>query len=364
MNYEWPSIRVVHLKGGLRCVNEASPKCELYPTSQNQSFIFNTPQYKQLYRSIESLNQEIIGIEFIDNSYQAKGADVPEWRAYNKSCSDRWKNEKAATLWGDIGNSAYTIKDGRLWDLSNRISHQLRVCGWRVKELSDTYHDQLVAVLERENYAKEVKFTDSFTWLCYLSIQTFLVDACILRDYLAEFIAAHIVDYYTHNQHITSMSALLKSIKKVSIEDMLISELLSITSENGWLKALGEYRDLVVHSAPIARAEKILFANYRLIEFCNKKIPIIECPIPQNPSRAFKARHNRSLFEDFDELIRTLAGLTGESNISVDGLNYCHSMLGSLSSFAYKVGLRSRVEPAIKTISNSDVIGGFIYKKV
>ncbi|QSB00880.1 hypothetical protein JWZ98_19860 [Methylomonas sp. EFPC1] len=365
MNHEWPSIRVVHLKGGLRCTNEANPKCELYPASKNQSFIFNTSHYKLLYSSIESLNQEIIGIEFIDNSYQAKGADLPEWRAYNKSCSDRWINEEAAILWGNLGNSAYTIKDGRLWDLSNRISHQLRVCGWRVKELSDRYHEQLLAILERENHVKEIKFMDNFTWLCYLSIQTFLIDACILRDYLAEFIAAHIVDFHNiRNKNINSMSSLLKDIKKMSIEDVLIRELLSITSGNGWLKALGEYRDLVVHSAPIAQAEKILFANYKLIEFCNKKIPIIECPMPQDPSKASKARHSRSLFEDFDDLIKTFAGLTDAPSVSVDGLNYCHSTLGYLSNFAYKVGLRSRIEPTIKTISNKDIIGGFIYKKI
>ncbi|TPQ28882.1 hypothetical protein C2U68_02640 [Methylomonas koyamae] len=318
-----------------------------------------------VYSAIESLNQEIIGIEFIDNSLQINGADLPEWRVYNKSFINRWSNAESAELWRRIGNSAYGIKDGYLWDLTNRISHQLRVCGWRIKELSDRYHDQLTAVIERGEHVNEIKFKDNFTWLCYLAIQTFLIDACILRDFLAEFISSYIIESAAkNNKRITTMSSLLREVKKLpKQDDPLVNELLSITGELGWLKSLGDYRDLVVHSAPIDQAETILFAKNRLVKCCGKITPVIECPIPQNPSKSYKTRHNRSLFDDFDELIKALAGLTDTHNSSIDGLSYCHSMLGYLSSFAYKIGLRSKLKPTLKTIYSSDIVGDFVYKK-
>jgi len=55
--------------------------------------------------------------------------------------------------------------------------------------VSDTYHDQLRSSTEGGSFRAGQRCEDAFTWLGYLALQTFLVDACVLRDYLAEFYA-------------------------------------------------------------------------------------------------------------------------------------------------------------------------------
>src|SRR5438105_3706009 len=88
-------------------------------------------------------------------------------------------------IWRQIAHAAFKAKRGRLWDSASRIAHQLRVCGWRLRQVSEAYRDQLWARSDGK-FAAGQHFQDQFTWLVYLAIQSFLLDACILRDYIAE----------------------------------------------------------------------------------------------------------------------------------------------------------------------------------
>ena len=101
-----------------------------------------------------------------------------------------------------------------LWDTASRIGHQLRVCDWRLREISEAYSTQLLARLKRKDFKIGTRFEDGFTWLTYLSLQSFLVDACILRDYLSEFAAEYIYKPMIDlgNQRITAMGALKKKV--------------------------------------------------------------------------------------------------------------------------------------------------------
>ena len=150
-----------------------------------------------------------------------------------------------------------------LWDTASRIGHQLRVCDWRLREISEAYSNQLLARLKQKDFKIGTRFEDGFTWLTYLSLQSFLVDACILRDYLSEFAAEYIYKPLIDlkNQRITAMAALKKKVlNKISDPDTLTKELEMAAGENGWLTLLGNYRDLVVHSAPLAQAKVKLFS--------------------------------------------------------------------------------------------------------
>src|ERR1019366_8070066 len=202
-----------------------------------------------------------------------------------------------------ISHNSHKRKKGRLWDLASRISHQMRVCSWRLRQISEAYREQLFAKYDGSEFRKGQRFEDGFTWLAYMSIQSFLVDACILRDYLAEF-SAHFI-YTSHQSRraaLTSMAALKKKIlDTIADADAVTQFLKDATSDGGWLKELGEYRDLVVHSAPLAKAEQKLFAVCDVIDIGEPggSLPCVKFPIPENPQIISKMRATGSLSEDF-----------------------------------------------------------------
>ncbi len=365
MNKEWLSVRIVHTKGGIRLINENSPLVRIHPeTVNNKVGTFKTPNYGALFDSIESLTLPIIGVEFYSYSHQFEGKDLPEWRVYARNRLTVWDNENAAILWSNIGTGAHENRNGRLWDVASRISHQLRVCAWRLKELSDSYNNQLISKISKNNYKNGSRFSDGFTWLCYMAIDSFLVDVCILRDYLSEYAAHYVFNLFVDEKlpNVTSLSGLRKYIlKKATSNDELFIEFNKITEEDGWLKDLGGYRDLVVHSAPLAQAEKRLFAICDSVSINGGELPAISCPIPKKPMDIAASRASGSLFEDFEKQFELFVGMTNKKEPQIDGLEYCHSVMANISKLANKLAARTPVKPKVKVFDKSNIIGEFKY---
>ncbi|QSX40137.1 hypothetical protein [Shewanella cyperi] len=361
MGAEWRSIRVAHSLGGIRVVNEYGPPVEILPKAVNGKLAsFETPTYAALYSMSESIGLPILGVEFFTHSGQFNGKDIPEWRSFYRANNTVWGNAESARLWSDIGTGAHKARNGRLWDVGSRISQQLKVCGWRLKELSDSYHAQLVSVSEDKDFNSNTRFMNGYTWLCYLSIQSFLIDICILRDYLSEFAANFVFDRVESKKHIniTTLSGLKKHVlNNQELEDPIAIELNLMTSDMGWLKQLGDYRDLVVHSAPLAQAERKLYAITKKIEIPGGELPYICCPIPSNPHKISASRANGSLFENFEEQFKKYVGAGEEENDYIDGLEYCHEVLGLMSCLANVLGSRSPVKPQMMVFNSSNIIG-------
>ncbi len=361
MNEKWMSYRVVHSRGGIRLVNEYGPPVKILPISKNGKIAtFEIPTYAALLDSSKQINVPVIGVEFYSYADQFEGKDIPEWRSYCKTSKNVWSNEEGVQLWSDIGTGAHKAKNGRLWDLGSRISQQLRVSAWRLKELSNSYNYQLLSIIDENGFCHEKKFMNGFTWLCYMSIQSFLVDVCILRDYLSEYAANFVFENLagTKLPNITTLSGLRKHmLNKGKLEDPLFIELQQITENDGWLKMLSAYRDLVIHSAPLAHAEKKLYAISRTISIPDGELPAICCPIPRNPHGISTARSNGSMFKDFEEQWNKYVGLTLDEGTHIDGLDYCHEVLGYMSELANNLASRSPVKPQMVVIDKSNIIG-------
>lgn len=361
MKDEWRSCRVIHSLGGIRLINEYGPPVRISPSAINgKSAAFETPAYGDLFKRTENIGLPIFGVDFLTHSGQFNGKDIPEWRSYFKANNTVWANEEGARLWSDIGTGAHKARCGKLWDVGSRISQQLRVCGWRLRELSDSYNAQLLSVSEDKDFSSNNRFMNGYTWLCYLSIQSFLVDICILRDYLSEYAAGFVFDKTDDKKHIniTTLSALKKHIlNNNNIDDPIAKELDEITSGDGWLKVLGAYRDLAVHSAPLAQAERKLFAITKKVEIPGGELPYICCPIPKNPHQISAARANGSMFENFEEQFNRYIGVGEEKTDHIDGLEYCHEVLGLMSNLANILASRSPVKPQMMVFDRSNIIG-------
>jgi hypothetical protein len=361
---QWPAARTVHLVGGCRAICGLEPRIEVVPKALSGKVLTaELSDYGALYSTLESGNVEIVGVDFISDLRQADGRTPAEWRVYHKRTKERptaWPCEDVTQKWADIGKSAYNEKIGRLWDLARRISHQLRVCGWRLRQISEAYYQQLNAEIHNENGFKVGRrFDNAFVWQSYVAIHAFLVDACILRDYLVEF-AAHFVygpRLGMATITVTTAAGLKKLLSKLADADELAASLRSAIAENGWLRELGAYRDLVIHVAPLARAEQRLFANTgTLLVDGSDHLPFTNCPIPDDPEKIMASRTRGDFFNDFAAQWETYGKGNNRDLPSRDALTYCHMALGKLTELAESLSVHSPVMPKkmLFELSNND----------
>ena len=278
-----------------------------------------------------------------------------------------WPCEEEVDTWSEIGHAAFTRNNGRLWDIASRVSHQLRVCSWRLRQISEAYSNQLNA-RAKSKFQVGQRFQDAFTWLAYLAIQSFLVDACVLRDYLTEYYSLFLCpdQDLVGGSSITSMGKLKKKVlNNTKSEDPITKTLQASTDDGGWLYEVGAYRDLVVHSAPLAQAQGHLFAVADEVKLgSNGALPAIRLPIPAHPQVIAKSRANGEYFEDFSKQFEIFMLAMKGDTPSADGLVYAHTVLGHLATLARQMSQKSPVPPEIPHFDESSIIGPITINRV
>jgi len=328
----WPyAARIIHLVGGCRAINNPGPIVNFEPvTVEGKAEQFKIDTYGSIYLRLEALGIGIIGVDFYTHILEFKRIKLPQWRSFQRAKNTSWPVWEIAQKWSNIAYAAFKNKIGKLWDIGSRISHQLNVCDWRLREISESYRNQLSAKIRGNDFEVGQSFEDDFTWLAYLSIQSFLVDACILRDYLAEFVS----EFIYNESKITRMSSLKnKILNKTTSNDYLIQNIKQQTSEDGWIKLLGDYRNLIVHYAPLALAERRLFSVCdKLTIGENICLPIIRCPIPENPARISASRYSSNHFANFEDQLNVFAKAAKGDIPIIDGLDYASAVLGNLAT--------------------------------
>ena len=369
MNNQWPAARIVHLMGGCRAINDHGPAIRIIPKSlEGVEFQFEISAYPVIYRRLESIGLIILGVDFYSHVMEVDGSVPPNWRSYCLRENNSWATEEVAQKWRNIGHAGFKRKNGLLWDTASRIGHQLRVCDWRLREVSEAYRNQLMARLKHNEFKVVKKYEDGFTWLSYLALQAFLVDACILRDYLAEFVAKHVYKPMIglEKQRIASMGALKKRVlTKITDQDCLTKELQIATDDNGWLTLLGHYRDLVVHSAPLAQAKAKLFSVCGQLHVADGvNIPIVRCPIPDSPAKIHSARSTGEHFSDFENQFNSFAKAAAGDISAVDGSEYASIALGNLVKLAESMSEKSPVPPEMMVFDKSNIIGDVKIKNI
>jgi hypothetical protein len=355
--------------GGCRAFNGLNPTVEFFPrTTDGQAIGFQSKQYGSLYSELAFLDIAPIGFEFLTNSIEAQGLVPTNWRTYHPwGRKEIWPCNDQVDAWAQIAYAASEENDAVLWDLARRISHQLRVCAWRLYQLSDAYHAQLRTRTAEPGFEPGRRFEDGFTWLGYLAVQVFLVDACVLRDYLAEFVAYYVCPASERppSIHIGSMSGLRKHVLKKTSTDPLLRELGTATSPDGWLFVLGAYRDLSVHCVPLARAESTLWALTTEVPIKGgRSLPAVSLPLPSDPSGIAAERVSSKRTEKLTQELRLLTSATRGEVPSTDALVYCYAALDSLTRLTSKLANRSPVKPRLPQLTDEDVIGKIEVRKV
>lgn len=362
----WPICgREVHLHGGLLAINEPqSNMVRLWPnTLCGKCYGIKIPTYGKIYTEIKSLGIEIVGIEFITHETEATGESPTQWRAYSAQ-QKIWSNWDATQLWSQIGNASYKHKDGVCYDLSNRISYQLTSLNLRLKDLSLSYRDQLNALNIKSKPKHGQRFQDGFTDIVYQKFHSFLFDACILRDYLSEF-----VYYFSRGgalrevgQNVTTAGGLYKLLKNDTELSSFEKHLKECMDDGGWLKELGAYRDLVMHSAPINIANHRLYCIQEIILLPDsKQAQSVRFPIPSNPDGLYKQRSKRDDFVKYVNALELIAKAALDDYGEYDCLKYAQNISTKLSNLALESVPLAPYQPMIQQFIRTDkgIISGF-----
>jgi hypothetical protein len=363
VNQNWPlCTREAHILGGAIAVNEANDNIvRIWPdTLDGKKAQLTLPSYQGFFNDIEKFGCYIVGVDFITNKDEVVGASPPQWRTYAKQSNNIWEHWETIQKWGQIASRALEIKNGFLSDISYRIKYQLRSISDGLRLLSLSYRCQLKAQIIKKRFSPDRMFEDGYTGSIYRNFQSFLFDCCILRDYLAEFIYNFSEDGSRKKDsvEITTASGFLKKIlSKVPNPNIIEKEFLEISAETGWLYKLGAYRDLVMHAAPIAIAHHRLLAVRGLIDLLgDKKLPIIRCPLPEDPSLINRIRSNRNIFNEYlnriDDFRRASQGEIGK----FDCLQYAHEVSRNLVCLAATVIKLSPVAPKMVHFTEEDII--------
>jgi hypothetical protein len=352
------SVWVIHVFGGVRAIYEESGAIKVHPDLLSGGTLeIPTASYREIVRNVKALNLSVVGIESLVHSWELNRVIPPNWRPFHELNSAPYVLFETGDKWSDIGHAAHKRRVGKLWDIAARISYQIKTCAWRLFEISEGYAQQLWSLKVRDKFEEGSRFDDLRTRTVYLAIQALLIDACVLRDYLAEFAAGYI--YASAPSGVRTVSNLKKYLfSKPELADPLSIELRHATDKNGWLSELGHYRDLVVHSAPLATAKERLWVLCSAHNLPNgAKLPALRFPLPNDPAAIRSARSRGDLFEDFAKLIHDFVDATRPDVTSKDALQYLHTVLGKLGEIAAKFSTFSPLPPEMPVLTDADIIG-------
>lgn len=358
---EWHAARTVHLSGGLRAYSIEPGVVEIEPiTTCHKLPSFKIQKYHDLFPKLKDLRLWIIGAEYVSHRGQVNGNYPPEWRPYHEITRDGWISNDAEVIWSRIAFHAQKEKRWLLADLAARMRHQTRLCGYRLKQVSDAYAQLLHSVAFEKDFEADRVFSSEYCWMVYVATESFLIHACILRDYFAEFVAQFICDEpeLFEKLNITTMGALKKHfLDKTASHYEAIEQLKLATSDNGWMKILGDYRNLVVHSAPLELANETIMAKTAELELTpGKKLPLVLVPLPKDPQGAMRLRSTGEYYKNlanndgyhFPDLSKDI--WQGE-----DAMHYCHGTMGLLAYTALKLSKHSPTKPSEIIITEEEM---------
>lgn len=351
---DWqPVLRELHLYGGGRVLNGMDQKADLRLNAMSgRSASLKIKSYGSFYGDIKRLGLQIVGCDFFHTEEQAKSFAPPEWRSINPAASPPWLCTDQGHDWSFIANAAFLKKNGLFCDIASRISHQIRACEWRLRQLSEAYSDQLNGRLFSKTFKANDRFLDGHTSLCYLALQSFLIDACTLRDYLSEFYSEAMIRRGNPSApKITALVGLLKVWRSQPPEDNAGKELRASSLSGNWLYELGAYRDLVVHVAPLANAAKTLLAFTKTIEFQGELLPAIQLPIPLKPAEVKNSRTTGQYFDDPDLNFARGLNFIEDMESSRDALEYAHIAMQQLGALCSSIAGISPFAPQVPIIT-------------
>lgn len=317
-------------------------------------FSFPIAAYPSLFAELRSLGLLVIGTTFITDEMQLQGIRAPEFRCAGVNggwpASDTWQQ------WRRVMFAATGQGNMRLIDVASRIAAALQYSEMRLYDLVSSYTGQLHSFLGRDEPKFYQPFKDTNSPAVYKDIHALFWEMAVLRDGLAEFIAV----FCLARRDATTLSGLLRSLKKNSSSDPIADEISRIAEpggSQGWLARFGSYRDCFTHSAPLNLASGYARAVQDLLSLSNGlAVPQIYYALPENPEILLANRSRGILFRSQEEAIAESVRKRERAK-EPDALEYLYRTLCQLTELATRLIARSPLAPQPLVLGKDDIIG-------
>jgi hypothetical protein len=342
--------RVAHLLGGLRsrCGGDTSASLNLVGVDENL-FDWQLRSPNEFFGWLRWLGLTLVGTDTALIQSARPDLEPPLWQSYSAAIGKKRSSLPTRLLWSDLANGSYEASNLSLHDLSARIHFHLQAVDWRLRALSESYGRELSNLVENHKFEHGERQYTGHTEAIFLALHAFMVEACVLRDYLAEYVASVTQTTLANGSPIRRMSKLRPVLSSLASTYSKLGEELSAATDPttpGWLAVLGAYRDLVIHSGPLAMVSHGIYSRGRYVETAaGIGVPIIELPLPECPADLAKLRaRGQHLRGSADWIEKTWASSVAGTE-DVDALAYCASVVEKLTDLSERLIPLSPVSP-------------------
>ncbi len=354
--------RVAHLLGGLRARCPGGSAASLNLVGVNESLLdwpLRSPG--EFFGWLRWLGLTIVGCDTEIVPSPRPDLEAPLWQSHRTLPGGKGTSLRSRFLWSDLAHGCYEAGNLKLHDLAARVHFSLQATDWRLRELSESYARELSNLVENGKFEDGHRQYTGHTEVLFLALHAFFVESCILRDLLAEYIALVSHLRSPKGAAIRSMSALRPVLASVASRfPALVEELTDATNPKspGWLAELGAYRNLIVHSGPLAMVSHGIFSRGQYLETAVQiAVPGIELPLPLRPTDLLNERsRGQHLRGSASWLERTFGSPDAETEI-VDALAYCAIVLERLTDLSERLVPMSPVSPKPLRLTGSRVDG-------
>jgi hypothetical protein len=329
-----------------------------YPLIEHdQALTFGIPSYGDFFSFLRAQHFTIVGSDYCFSPQMIDGSLAPHWLPYQESKLGTWLCESALQFWNDLAHSAKKARNLKLFDLSKRLRFQIWSTSHRLRQVSEEYHRELLNLtINNKQFVIGGWVSTMNIYSIFSAIHAYLVDACILRDLLASFLAKY--KFAHESPAISTMSSLRKLVlHDKGGSDSWSTRLFTVTDKTsqGWLWRLGALRDAIVHIAPLSQTQQWPHVRPRMVSLSSgHEMPCLSVPIITDPvhiEQMWQKDIMASTVEDWEIKLRSC----GEHGSCEDALTYLHRAHMQLIALLGEAQAFSPIAPQRPVIDASEV---------
>lgn len=344
MNSEQRPVRIVHLQGGLRAIDDRSGQIHVQVHSSRRFIRFEAPEYANLYATLQAFGFRVIGAEFITN----RGFAAPDW--WFSPPKGQFKLTHECREWSYVRHAASTENKRNVVDITRRCSALLELLGIRVWQMSNAYNGAYLAASSTGELPVGNLFDNTYTPHIEAAIHAFLADAASLRDLMCEFTWKNILKEEGEVRKIGRFMTCAKDATNPLAQELIYE------GKNGWIKRLSDLRNDVLHFAPIGtqhtfppcqarevqmpQGETVRYLAYGLVD---------RIPDEGDLGTTMAAK-------DEEQIIAELRAFANRLDESDDALEYAWDTVGKLIDLCERARLASGLEGEMLTITDKDIV--------
>lgn len=233
---------------------------------------------------------------------------------------------------------------------------QIRICLGRLRDLSSIYHRHLVAVLRSDAFVAGRSLSGNFSDEVFLSCHAFVSELSTLRDYITAFAGFAIYHKQNLGLQIFKRNKKGRSTGIASLDRMCNAAEEGNGDEN-WLHLLTEYRNLIVHNAPLAGSNgSVMIRNHLLSVGKDNFIPSVTLPLPNNPIDLRQRFAKGSLFQTKHEWAEATKNSLRDGGR--DALDFCKLCFSNFCLVADDLITLSKQKPSPIVFDETNIIPG------